>query len=102
VEVGGTGTLAQSIKSVRMDGSISLIGVLSGAGQFDPLPLLMKSICLQGIFVGSMEMFQHMNQAIEVCQLRPIVDRVFPMQEIASALQYLASGKHFGKIVIEL
>lgn len=102
VEVGGVGTLEQSIKSVRMDGSISLIGVLSGPGQFDPRPLLMKSIRLQGIFVGSLEMFRHMNKAIEVNKIHPVIDRVFPIQEISDALIYLESGKHMGKIVVDV
>ena len=75
VEVGGAGTLPESMRAVRMGGRISLIGVLSGAGQFNPTPVLMKNLRVQGIFVGSREMFEAMNRAIALHKLRPVVDR---------------------------
>jgi len=79
VEVGGAGTLTQSMKAVKPGGQISLIGVLTGgAGQVNPLPILMKNIRVQGIFVGSREMFEAMNRAITLLNIQPIVDRVFP------------------------
>jgi NADPH:quinone reductase-like Zn-dependent oxidoreductase len=103
VEVGGAGTLPRSMKAVRLGGRISLIGVLSGGtGQVNPLPLLMKNIRLQGIFVGSREMFEAMNRAIALHQLRPVVDRVFPFAEAREALRYMESAAHFGKIVIRV
>jgi NADPH:quinone reductase-like Zn-dependent oxidoreductase len=77
-----------------------LIGVLSGAGDFNPVPILMRTIRLQGIFVGSRRMFEAMNRAIEVNQLRPVVDRVFAFEQAVEALHYLESGAHFGKVVI--
>ncbi len=64
VEVGGAGTFSESLRAVRMGGHISLIGVLSGAGQINPTPILMKSVRVQGIFVGSRVMFEAMNEAI--------------------------------------
>lgn len=100
VEVGGAGTLPQSLRAVRTNGRISLIGVLSGAGQFNPTPVLMKNICVQGIFVGSRAMFEAMNRAIALHQLRPVIDRVFPFDAAAEALRYLESAAHFGKIVL--
>jgi NADPH:quinone reductase-like Zn-dependent oxidoreductase len=103
VEVGGAGTLEKSIKSVRHGGRISLIGVLSGSGgEINPQPLLGKSITLQGIYVGSREMFEAMNQAIAHHQLKPIIDRTFTFIEAKEAYQYLKSGSHFGKVVIQL
>lgn len=101
VEVGGAGTLGKSLRAVRMGGRISLIGVLSGgAGTVNPLPVLMKSVRVQGIFVGSREMFEAMNRAIALHQMRPVIDRVFPFLELPKALAYLESGAHFGKVVI--
>ncbi len=100
VEVGGAGTLPQSLKAVRLSGRISLIGVLSGAGQFNPMPVLMKNVRVQGIFVGSRAMFEAMNRAIALHKLRPVIDRVFPFAEAAAALKHLESGAHFGKVVI--
>jgi NADPH:quinone reductase-like Zn-dependent oxidoreductase len=100
VEVGGAGTMAQSLKAVRLGGRISLIGVLAGGGTFDPRPMLMKNVRVQGIFVGSREMFTAMNKAIALHQMRPVVDRVFKISEVREALKYLDSAQHFGKIVV--
>lgn len=98
VEVGGAGTFRESLRAVRMGGRISLIGVLSGPGQVDPTPILMKNVCVQGVFVGSRAMFEAMNATIAAQQLRPVVDRVFAFDEIREALRYMESGSHFGKI----
>lgn len=100
VEVGGAGTLAQSLEAVRTGGRVSLIGVLS-QGTFNTIPLLMKSISLQGIFVGSREMFEAMNRAISVNGMKPVVDRVFPFEAMTEALKYMESGAHFGKVVLK-
>ncbi len=102
IEVGGAGTLPRSIKCVRLGGTISLIGVLSGGGEINPMPILMRGIRLQGIFVGSRAMFENMNRAIEVNGITPVVDRVFPFAEATQALAYLESGAHFGKVVINV
>src|SRR5262245_59043832 len=63
VEVGGAGTLGKSLRAVRLGGRISLIGVLTGGGEVNPLPILMKNVRVQGIYVGSREMFEAMNRA---------------------------------------
>jgi NADPH:quinone reductase-like Zn-dependent oxidoreductase len=103
VEVGGTGTLSRSLQAVRIGGRVSLIGVLSGRGDaIDPMPILFKSITLQGIYVGSRKMFEAMNHAIQDNQLQPVIDRVFPFSEAKAAYNYLKSGAHFGKVVIEI
>jgi NADPH:quinone reductase-like Zn-dependent oxidoreductase len=102
VEVGGAGTMPESMRAARMGGRISLIGVLSGAGQFNPTPVLMKNLRVQGIFVGSRAMFEAMNRAIALHKLRPVVDRVFPMGDVRAALRHLESGAHFGKVVIRV
>jgi NADPH:quinone reductase-like Zn-dependent oxidoreductase len=103
VEVGGAGTLAQSLKAVRLGGRISLIGVLSGgAGQVSLFPVLMKNVRIQGIYVGSREMFEAMNRAIAAHQLHPVVDRVFPFDQAPEAFRHLESGSHFGKVCIRL
>jgi NADPH:quinone reductase-like Zn-dependent oxidoreductase len=103
VEVGGPGTLPQSLRAVRMGGRISLIGVLAdGSNQVNPLPILMKNVRVQGIYVGSRDMFEAMNRAIVVHHLRPVVDRVFAFQEVREALRYMERGAHFGKICIHI
>jgi NADPH:quinone reductase-like Zn-dependent oxidoreductase len=103
VEVGGAGTLPQSLRAVRTGGRISLIGVLTGAtGEVNPRPIIMKKIRVQGIFVGSREMFEAMNRAISIHHLHPVVDRVFPFEDTREALRYMESGAHFGKICIKI
>jgi NADPH:quinone reductase-like Zn-dependent oxidoreductase len=102
VEVGGAGTLARSLRAVRLGGYIALIGVLSGLGEVNPMPILMRNVRVQGIFVGSRTMFEAMNQAISVNQMGPVIDRVFEFDEAVAALKYLESGAHFGKVVIRV
>jgi NADPH:quinone reductase-like Zn-dependent oxidoreductase len=103
VEVGGAGTLARSLRAVKMGGRISLIGVLSGGkGDVSLFPVLMKAVRVQGIFVGSVEMFEAMNRAIALHRLRPVIDRVFPMEQTAEALRHMEAGAHFGKVVIRI
>lgn len=101
VEVGGAGTLQKSLDSVRYGGRISLIGVLTGLeGSVNPWPFIAKSAALQGIYVGSREMFQRMNAAISAHQLRPVIDQVFPFTEAPEAFRALQTAGHFGKLVI--
>lgn len=101
VEVGGAGTFAKSIKAVRRGGTISLIGVLAGGGETNLMPILMNGLKVQGIFVGSREMFEAMNQAIALHKLRPVVDKVFSFDEALAAYELMERGGHFGKIVIK-
>lgn len=100
IEVGGTGTLARSVKAVRTGGHIALIGALDMAGEFNPVPIFMKGIRVQGIFVGSRRMFEDMNAFIEQHKIRPVIDRTFKFDEARNALRFMESGSHFGKIVI--
>ena len=102
VEVGGARTLPLSIKSVRRGGHIALIGVLSGGGEVDPRPLLLKSVRLQGIYVGSREMFEAMNRALSLSRLKPVIDRVFPAADVQDAMKYMLTGAHFGKVCLVL
>lgn len=103
IEVGGAGTLAQSMKAVRPGGHISVIGVLSGVEQsLNILPILMNNIRLQGVFVGSRTEMEAMNRAIDQHGIKPVVDRVFPFEDAPRALRYLAEGKHFGKVCITM
>ena len=102
VEVGGPATLAQSIGAVRVGGHISLIGVLTGRGGEVPTAALMaKQARLQGLIVGSRREQQDFVRALDATSIRPIVDRRFPLEKLADAFAFEASGGHFGKIGIE-
>ena len=102
VEVGGAGTLAQSIRATRPSGTISLIGVLSGAATELNLALVVTSnMRLQGITVGSRDGFEDMVRAMDLHQTRPAVDdHVYAFDELRPALESMSSGKHFGKICL--
>jgi len=103
VEVGGAGTLAQSLKAVRVGGTVSIIGVLAGtASELNVIPILMQNLRLQGVIVGSKEVFENMNRAIAQNLLKPVVDRTFPFEEAPTAFEHLASGTHFGKVCVAM
>jgi NADPH:quinone reductase-like Zn-dependent oxidoreductase len=103
LEVGGAGTLAHTLRATRPGGQVSVIGVLSGVeGKLDLGPILHRSIRLNGIYVGSRDMFARMNAAVAQNRMRPVIDRIFPFAEASAAFRHLESGSHFGKIVIRL
>lgn len=102
VEVGGPGSLAKSIAALRYCGHISAVGNLAGKAAIDPGTLFAKRASLCGIQVGSRDMFEAMNRAIEVAKLEPVIDRVFAFDEARAAYEHLASGRHFGKVVIRV
>jgi NADPH:quinone reductase-like Zn-dependent oxidoreductase len=101
MEVGGAATVEQSLRSVRTGGTLSMIGVLSGAQMQIPLgQVVTRHIKMQGITVGSRDDFESMAAAITLHKLHPVVDRIFPFEELRGALEYLSLGQHFGKICI--
>jgi NADPH:quinone reductase-like Zn-dependent oxidoreductase len=101
VEVGGQGTMAQSLRAVRPGGTINMIGVLSGATLNVPLgQIVTRHVRLQGITVGSSDDFAQMAGAIARHKMHPAISRVFAFEQLRPALDFLASGKHFGKICI--
>ena len=105
VEVGGAGTLMRSINATRMDGHISVIGVRTGFGVTTPMavePVLMKNLTLRGITVGSANDLRLMCRAMELHQLRPVIDRHYPFEDAAAAIALMQSQSHIGKIVIDV
>lgn len=103
VEVGGAGTLEQSLRSVRMGGTICLIGNLAGIVAQVPLALVfMQQVRLQGILVGHREGFEAMNRAIAQHEMRPVIDRSVPFEEAPAAFELMVAGGHFGKICVRV
>lgn len=102
MEVGGPQTLERSLRSVRFGGFVALIGLISGFGQIDPLPLMQRSIRLLGINVGSANMFRAMNRAIAATGFRPAIARSFAFEHAAFAYAYnfQQTADRFGKTVI--
>jgi NADPH:quinone reductase-like Zn-dependent oxidoreductase len=101
VEVGGPGTLPQSIRAVRMGGHISLIGVLTGiSGEVPTAELFQKNAVISGITVGSRAQQLDMVTAIEANAIEPVIDRTFALAELADAFRLQESQQHFGKICL--
>jgi NADPH:quinone reductase-like Zn-dependent oxidoreductase len=99
IEVGGFGTLPQSMQAVGFGGEIAMIGVLT-RGESTPHPLMFKGASLRGILVGSREMALQLNRAIEASDIHPVIDKIFPFDEAAEAYRYQGSPDLFGKVVI--
>jgi NADPH:quinone reductase-like Zn-dependent oxidoreductase len=100
LEVGGAQTLERSLRAVRFGGMVALIGLVSGFGQVNPLPLMQRSIRLIGINVGSAAMFMEMNRAISQVRLHPVIARAYPFEHAIYAYHFQQAAKHFGKTVI--
>lgn len=104
IELGGAGTLPQSLKAIRPGGAISLIGVLAGGrAPVDVTPILMRQIRVQGVFVGHRDGFQALCDFLAAhTALRPVISDRFSLAEAPDALRHLAAGGHFGKVVVDL
>jgi NADPH:quinone reductase-like Zn-dependent oxidoreductase len=103
VEVGGPGTFDQSVAALRFGGTMSILGVLTGtSGSVNTHAIFHKNVRVQGVYVGSVVMFERLNRALAATRIVPIVDRTFPFDQARGAYEYLASARHFGKVVISL
>src|SRR4029450_3368436 len=101
VEVGGVGTLNESIRATKIGGTIAFIGVLAGRPESESsrLPLMvMQQQRLQGTTVGSVEDLQAMADAIAANRMKPVVDKVFPFTEAKAAFAHMDSGAQFRKV----
>ncbi len=102
VEIGGAGTMEQSMRASRLGGHISMIGVLAGyAGTINTAMLMGMQIRLIGITVGARQHQQDMIRAIDANGIKPVLDRSFPLEKLADAFRRQESNQHFGKIVVE-
>jgi NADPH:quinone reductase-like Zn-dependent oxidoreductase len=100
VEVGGVGTLPRSLRALRMGGTITQIGVLSGPGEQLPLPLILhKQARIRGIYVGSRRDFEEMNQFVAFSQLKPVAE-TSSWAKVPQVLHRMEAGAHFGKLVV--
>jgi NADPH:quinone reductase-like Zn-dependent oxidoreductase len=101
VEIGGPGTMGQSIHACRIGGHISLIGVLTGwAGEIPTAMVMGKNVTIKGVTVGSIQEQDDMIAAIDAAGLRPIIDSTYPLERIAAAFAHQISQRHFGKICL--
>ncbi|WP_198174933.1 zinc-dependent alcohol dehydrogenase family protein [Spirosoma arboris] len=103
LDVAGTETFTKSMQAVKQNGFVGIVGFLSGTEA--PMNLyipVLKSLTLRGLSVGSRQAFEQYLQALTVMQIKPVIDRVFPIEQVQDAFRYFESGQHFGKVVIRL
>ena len=101
LEVGGEKTLPQSLRCVRPGGTLSMIGILSGAAMSTSLGLIItRQVRMQGITVGHRDGLEAMLRAMSQHHIHPVVDKVFDFEALKESFDYIKSGKQFGKICI--
>ncbi|HKN55750.1 MAG TPA: NAD(P)-dependent alcohol dehydrogenase [Amycolatopsis sp.] len=101
VDVGGAGTLGQSIIAARPGGQVSVVGVLAHGEGVNPVLVLVKQLTLRGLTSAGRDTFEEMNRAIAQHGLRPVIDKRFGFDEVMDAYKHLESGTHVGKVVLE-
>jgi NADPH:quinone reductase-like Zn-dependent oxidoreductase len=103
IDVGGPGTFDQSVAALRFGGTMSLLGILTGThGSVNTHGVFHKTLRVAGIYVGSVAMFESFARALEATRIAPVVDRIFAFDEVRAAYEYLATGTHFGKVVVRV
>lgn len=103
LEIGGPGTLPQSINACRVGGHIALIGILTGiTGEVPTLAMMAKQIKLQGIVVGNRAHQRDMIRGLEATGIKPVIDKTFPLAATADAFRHEEKAGHFGKICVEI
>lgn len=101
LEVGGQRTVSRSVAAAAMNGTVAVIGGVSGfGGAVNPAALLAGTKRLAGIYVGSRCMLENLLRFVQVAAIKPVVDRVFTFEQAREAYRYMESGSHFGKVVI--
>jgi NADPH:quinone reductase-like Zn-dependent oxidoreductase len=101
IEVGGPGTFDQTVAALRFGGTMSILGVLTGTkGEINTYRVFYKALKVRGVYVGSVRMFEALNRALSVAGIHPVIDKVFEWGAAKAAYEHLASGAHFGKVVI--
>ncbi|KAF4537687.1 alcohol dehydrogenase [Lasiodiplodia theobromae] len=105
IEVGGLKTMAQSLKSIRIDGLITIVGFIGGDSEEQPSFLdVLSNICtFRGLLVGSRLQFEEMNRAVVAKDIHPVVDKqVYDLDHVPEAFQYIWEQRHFGKVVVSI
>lgn len=105
LDMAGTKTIAESLLSVKENGFVGTAGFISGADlpiNIHEHHINMSFLRIQGLAVGSAESFAAMNRAIEINDLHPVIDTVFPLNQVKEAYRRLEKGKRIGKVVVSI
>lgn len=103
IEIGGAGTLTQSMQALALNGSIALIGALAGfSEELNLMGLVGKNAHLHGVTVGNRADYEDMLGLMAEKQIHPVISETYAFDDAPAALQSIASGQHFGKLVVEI
>lgn len=103
LEIGGSGTLPQSLEAIRHGGHINIIGYMAGVEMgITVFPLIIKNANFHGIGAGHRSAYEAMLSLVGEKQLRPSVAETFPLEEIRAAFELLAGGSPFGKVTLSI
>ncbi|KAI0000255.1 NAD(P)-binding protein [Xylariaceae sp. FL0662B] len=104
IEVGGAGTLRQSLKAIKFEGIISIIGFLGGAKVDASIIEVLTNVCTtRGVYVGSKALMEDMVAAIEANNIHPVIDpKIFTLDQTREAYEYMWARSHFGKVGIKI
>jgi NADPH:quinone reductase-like Zn-dependent oxidoreductase len=103
LNIAGGNTVKQSVQALNTGGFVGLVGYLDSPSiQLDFFDVLIRNARIEGITVGSRDTYADFVTFIETNQLKPVIDTVYPFEKAREALEYLESGRHFGKIVIRI
>jgi NADPH:quinone reductase-like Zn-dependent oxidoreductase len=101
VDVVGGRHISRSLKCVRSEGIVSMVGVIDGIkGEVDTGTIMMKAARVQGVETGSTEMYKRMLTAMDFFNMKPVIDKVFSFENTSEAFSYFKKSRHFGKICI--
>ena len=103
IEIGGEGTLLQSITALRRGGHINVIGYLAGIGLgLTVFDLIERNVNIHGLSVGNREQFEEMMDFVSEHDIRPVIGRTYSFDKAGQAIQDIARGGNFGKLVVTI
>lgn len=103
IEIGGAGTLGESLQALALNGSVALIGALTGfSSELNMMGLVGKNGHMHGVTVGNRADYEDMLALMAQDQIHPVISHTHSFSEAATALQAIAGGQHFGKLVVEI
>ena len=103
VENGGAGTLSQSLRATAAGGIVAMLGALTGLTAPVALaPCVMRRIRIAGVMTDCRRALRDLVRFVEERDLRPVIDRSYPLEELPAALALMDRGGHFGKIALRI
>jgi NADPH:quinone reductase-like Zn-dependent oxidoreductase len=103
IDIAGEKTIVKSAASAKIRGEIALVGAVSGlGGGLPPVDMLFRSLIVGTSTIGPRTNFEALINAMAMHKLKPVIDRVYPFAEYREAYRRIQSGKHIGKVIIDV